>query len=489
MIIKQTAEQALNLAKSACQQQMYLRAETDTPLSMLCDSTLLFDSHVVNENTATIVEGEITDQTVSGFVAGTNNTQHNVELSTLVDQVKTAVENHLSFSRNVVLGNVNEYIKRIENEKKNFDINPVSLFNIEQVSIPELLFNPTFAKEMDKAAGVSYLEPRGTGQFEPKTILELTEMIQFGSKNIDDDIMKWLANATKTPNFLIKVWEHFFVSPFAQPERVNDSVFDSSMIAAIENNINGIDVAIAIFLFARAVREKLPKDSKMGQVELKALMGEFMDVTAKRLFHVLQSDAQQNKNGVVVRKFNTIQSTIYVNKSVYMRWLKEGGKVETLLGTFVKNIGATTIEQLNNVATEAQDAWARFVAISATKTNNAQMNQFLGSLETHFFLMLKDVGELEKDMFTNSQHIQEVSERFVQELKSVKLTDLNRIDEICSYLMCKARYFYTPSFKILGDMNAITKADQNMDVKEAALIAMINYVTDYVSDQILVKAG
>ena len=484
MINEQTAIKALNLAKVATTQQIYLQADEDTPLSALCNSTLLFDSNVVDQEKSTIFSDEVNEQALTGFISGANNTPHNAELSTLVEQVKSAVENHLSFSRNVVLSNVNQYIERLEKEKKDFAINPVSLFNIKQVDLPELLFNPAIISELNKAAGVSYLEPRGNAKFDQKTVEELMELIQFGSKSVDDDITKWLVSCSDSANLLAQVWDHYFVSTL---EQTTQTLFDSSVINAIEDSENGTDVAIAIFLLARAVREKLPENSKMGQAELKELANEFMDTTANRLLKVIDNKVRQNTAGVVVRKFNTFTNTVFVNKATYLLWLKQGGKVETLLGVLVKNLGATTIDQLNAVATEAQDAWNRFVAISSTKTNNAQMNQFLNSLETHFFLMLKDVGELEKEMFEDPQHVQSIATRFSQELQSVVLSDMDNLDEVCYRLMCQARYFYTPSFKILRDMNTTIKNNPEMDVKEAALVAMINYVTDYVCDQITVR--
>ena len=109
------------------------------------------------------------------------------------------------------------------------------------------------------------------------------------------------------------------------------------------------------------------------------------------------------------------------------------------------------------------------------------------SLRTQFFIMLKEYGEIEAVKFQDPAHAKEVTARFEEELRGVKFTDMDCIDSVCCRLLTRARYYYTSAEKILSDIEAITKDKPQLPVKEAALFATINYVVDYVTDQIQKK--
>ena len=100
--------------------------------------------------------------------------------------------------------------------------------------------------------------------------------------------------------------------------------------------------------------------------------------------------------------------------------------------------------------------------------------------------MLKDREQMEEEMQAETPGIiEKINEYFNEEIKSVNASDIDNVSDVCYRLMAKCRYFYTDSYKILSDMMSAMKESQSMSVKEAALVATINYIADYICDQIV----
>lgn len=482
MLSSETVALAFNLATKATEQGKQLSADVDTPLAELCSSTMLFSPGIVETKEQVV---EVNQQSFEDYAEETDNSSHNTKLSALVEQVASAVQTHLYFTRNVVLANVKEYAERVEKDKSNFIENPVSSFCVKAVDLPLPLKNSSIVSELKKYSGSMYLEPENYLKFESKGPQELSEFILFGSAAVDADILKWINTTTEGTDTLTLVWEEFFTDPIGK-----QAEYHGSLIDAIEDKVKGWDTALAIFLLARAVRFKgLGNDLPAPEKEVAKTIDQYMDATSTALLNHIARYSKNIADQQMVMRSDVFNKTIYVNKPVYMSWLSEGGKSEVLLGFLVSGKVSSVPGNKKDFVDNAQEylqSWDRYVSMSAAQTNNQRMNEFLSSLRSNFFSMLQNREEIEEDMFKLSGHLEAVSAKFEEELSKVNYSNIEQIETTCMALMCNARYYYTPSFSILEDMNSTMCAHPDMGVKEAALTATINYVTDYICDQITV---
>lgn len=478
MLSQETIQSSLIVAEKATLQGMRLAAEVDTPLQQLCDSTQLFSDGLINDQSVTSSMESVTDEAKSAFIQESDNTSHSAQLSALVEQIKNIVNTHLSFTRNTVLANVNEYVRRVTEDMKNYEPDPLSLFNIKVIGVPSVLSSGFLEDDIKKNAWLTYVNPEGFPRYESKGPEELLEIIKTGSSALDDEILKWISSIGTDK--LVLTWENFFAVSDALADNVPD------FYEATVDPETGADTALMIYLLARGAKEKTPDGCLQSKDKLDTALNQYMESTGFRLLNLMGKEKEDTKNGLVVSFIKSSTKTIYVNKRPYLNWLKNGGKNEVLLGSLVKGMGLTKASHLLERAQDAEKAWDTFVSISNAQFKNMRMNQFIGSLRTHFFSMIKNREEIEEDMFKVPTHIESISKHFEEEIEAVNYADLDRVEEVCCSLMCKARYFYTDSFKILQDINTLTKANPDMEVKQAALVATINYVTDYVSDQIQV---
>lgn len=483
MLSEHTIDKVLNLAKDLCEKGYKLTTKPDTPLSILCGSSTPFIDGIVPNQTEVpeISTEDLTDVVVTEFSEATDNITHNSELNNLAETIRKAVEVHLSFVHSTVLANVKEYSEYMLKEKEGFAGDPTTDFDIKQLEVPALLSNPMFIDELDKTAGLSYLEPNGTCKYDTKGPEELQTLIATGSANVDADIQKWLltSNGTKA---LVNNWINYF-SEIISGENT------PSVITSIESPKCGIDNALAIYLLARGVKHTKPQGSGMTDAMLEKLMLEYMEVTSIRLLSIMKLVDNQLKQGIVVNNYDYVNKTIVVNKVPYKDWLNSGGKNEVLLGALLGHMRLTTKHQLIEGSERALKEWYSYYSAATTKYKNDLMNHFLEALNGKFFSMLNTRDEIEAEWFKNPEHVDTVAKKFKDELDSVSFSDMECIEFTCLRLMAKSRYYYTPAFTILDTIKTITEEYPEMDVKDAAMVATINYVTDYVADQIVLIKG
>ena len=483
MLSEHTIDKVLNLAKDLCDKGYKLTTKPDTPLALLCNSSSPFIDGIV-PNVAEhpeISTEDLTDVVVKEYSEVSDNLSHNGELKAISDQIRKAVEVHLSFVHNTVLANVKEYSEYMLKEKEGFEGNPTTDFNIKQIAIPVLLANPLFTDELDKVAGLSYLEPNGVCKYDTKGPEELQAIIATGNNNVDADIQKWLLtnNGIKA---LVNNWLNYFsdiVTGDNTPQVIN----------AIECPECGIDNAIAIYLLARGVKHNKPEGSGLDDNALDRLMTEYMEVTAIRILNIMKQHVSQAQQDIVVITYDYPNKTVVVNKPKYVEWLNSGGKNEVLLGALLGHMRLTTKHQLIEGTEKALKEWYNYYSAATTKYKNDLMNRFLTALSSKFFSMLNTRDEIEAERFKNPEHVDTVAAKFKEELSGVSFSDMECIDYTCLRLMTKARYYYTPAFTILDTIKTITEENPDMDVKDAAMVATINYVTDYVADQIVLIKG
>ena len=479
MISQDTVKEVVPLAEKATKQGLTLVAEADTPLKNLCDLSSVNEPVLLKEEEPVTSLESIDDAAIVEYTTDASTSNHNTEIDSLVEQLTGSIAGHLSFARNIVLNNVTTYCARVKQDLSELDQDPISEFEIKQVSLPKFLHESNVQDLLNKYSGLNYFEPSEMPYYEAKGPEELTELVMFGTANIDSSIAKWLSNCN--PDILTKTWLDFFADPLDAVHANKDD-----FITSIEKNITGVDTAIAIFLLARGVLEKMPEGSGKDKDQLKRVMDQYLDTVSTRLLRAIRVNQTHNNQGVVVTSVDRLGKKIYVNKEPYLSWLAEGGKNEVLLGCFVSEIRASTKKDLLDNAETALRAWGNFVQVSTTRYMNTRMNAFLSSLRSNFFTMLKDREELEEEMFINPAHLENVTAHFEEEIESVSTNDLNQIELVCTRLMAKGRYYYTDAYRILSDIASLTQENDQLHVKEAATLVMINYVADYVTDQIKV---
>lgn len=478
MLSIDTISRAIRVAEESVLEGKRLRPIEGSPLSELCQGTYLFNQGLVNVDSNYIDKAQVAEASVEGFSEDSNNREHNSQMDELIGKIAQSVGRHLSYARNVVLSCVKDYTERVSKDIAEYEPSEVSSFEVRQYSVPRVMLSSQFESEMKSSVGFGFGEPSGVTTYEGKSADELFEMIQYGSSDYDRMIAEWLQGCGT--DVLVSVWLKYWMDPLV-------SGSSESVAEWLRDKETKLDRALALYYVARGVKVKVPEGSGLSSSELDKKCDEHIKAAMWHLRSELEEWKNLTKSNILVISSNSRKKLIIVNKPVYREWIKNGGSNEALLGSLVHRLALSSVQQYTENMDTCLKAWNTYVGISETAHANKITNQYLTSLRTHYIAMLPESVGDEKDIKKSANHNQEVLDRLEKELAITSRSDMDDLPGTCLRVMARARFYYTDSYQILKDIDDALKANPELDAKQAALRATINYVTSYITAQVKVE--
>ena len=478
MLSIDTINRAIRVAEESVLEGKRLRPISGSPLFELCQSTYLFNQGLVDTDSNYVGKEEIASASVENYSEDSNNREHNSQLDELIGKIANSVSSHLSYARNVVLSSVKDYTERVSKDIAEYEPSEVSSFEVRQYSLPRVMVSSQFESEMKSQIGYGALEPKGVTTYGSMGADELFGMIQYGSSDYDRMIAEWLQGCGT--DVLVSVWLKYWMDPLT-------SGSSESVGEWLKDKETRVDRALALYYVARGVKVKMPEGSGMSADELEEKCNEHIKAAMWYLRAELEEWRKLVQSNILVISSNSRKKLIIVNKPVYRDWIKNGGSNEALLGAMVHKLGLTTVQQYTENMEKCLKAWNTYVSLSETAHANKITNQYLTSLRTHYVAMLSESTGDEELIKKSANHNQEVLDRLERELAITSSSDIADLPGTCLRIMAKARYYYTDSYQILKDIDDALKANPELDAKQAALRATINYVTSYLTAQVKVE--
>lgn len=482
MIQTNTVLSVLPLAKLFAEKGKTINAGQNTILSELVANTLSEVSYVT-EVGSDVVDFESIAQTLS---ASTNSKEgeaslHDQSLESIVDSISNYVTGHVSFAKNVAKPVVVEMADGVNSFLRDFRRPDASAdFTIQICERPEILSNEFFIDSLKPYEGKTSLLPSNPITCLPKLGEELLPLLLTGDADTDQEITAWFTRLGEI--FFVDVWNNYFCKGAGVITRhlsfTNLQDFDS---------FEQIDILLAVYLFANKIFEQ-PEQLSEGSslASYKNVVAETRDWAAPQLCSHIARTAAMLKNRTLVIGTDESKKKIRVFADVYRQWLEAGGVPEMMLGLLTSGLRLNSEITINERRTELLEAWNSYRIYHAAAEANKSFDYFKDALRVKFAEVCQHFSEEEMAFInsTSSYH-ENVKAYFEQELDKLKVDAIDNIFTTCLKLVCRARFYYTDAENILFDIYNITKDLPEANVREAALIAVINYVTDYVSDQLV----
>lgn len=489
MINKDTAASAIQLALSLASDNKVVSAVVGTPLANLVSLTIaanrfstvdsLDDCDLSTTNEFLLGNASTLEHTTSG--AGDILSNHDIALDSYIVSISSSVRNHISFAKNVVapavLSMANEVIGMMDAKKS-----ALSDFNIEVRDLPSPMVNGGFEDIVSKYSNKNRFTPENKLRLGIMTFDELAELIQTGSAAYDKTVAEWLA--TKPAQCWTNLWCNVFMGQSCERECDN---FDIENL--FTDNKKYIDEALFIHLVARKLLSSPPENSGLSLTRFKEIIVQLLAFTAEKLTSSLKLSGDNYKAGVLVIELNRNNKKVVVNGSVYREWIATGGTNEVLLGLLVTNdnfFGKTKIDANRQ---NYLDSWNTYENMSKITEQNKSFTNFKQYLTICFGNSMKTVSDIEVDTVSALPMVSEnIVKYFSDNMKMVSIKDMSDVHDICLKLMCRSRFYYTDAEKILRGINEAIKVSPSIDVRQAALLSMIEYVVDYIVDQMQVRS-
>lgn len=403
---------------------------------------------------------------------------HDKALDSYIEVVSTAIRKHITVAKNQVRPVVLEFAEAIQKAMGQDPVSASAAFCIDVVDLPLPMQNSGFEESVSKYAGKTVVTPQRDLKLGLRTIEQILELMLTGSKDYDNAVTHWFVS--KPTSFFMTIWGNLFCD-FQEASPVNVLKFEEFLA----DTDCGTDNALAIYLLSRKLFDEVPENTGMSLEVYSNTVAEFRDASAIFLSKVYDFYNASISNGVLVSKITGMRKVVKVNGPVYRGWLKTGGTNEVLLGMLVTSNSFYHTSIIDEKKDTFLSAWKDYEQLSNVVLKNNEFNRFKEACSIFFTESMKNMDEIETDFIrSNSGMNEKIQEYFKLTLNSLTTSDMQNIFDTALKLVCRSRFFYTDAEKILRGINEASLAHPEGDVRQAALMSVIEYTCDYVANQI-----
>lgn len=414
-----------------------------------------------------------------------NPTEYSRTLGAYVNDIAKVVSQHVNYAKNVVRPTVTQFAENLQQYLANAaPKDPSEQFCIKNLRLPAVLKDESFLDTLSYYKDKSVLTPDLSFSFEPKTNEELAQMILVGSDRIDQQITEWASHLD--PNYLVNTWNAFFTKqsiPLGQGLPMNYG--DVGALNAFER----ADQMLAILLLARRVTNEVQSEAIPLNVYKNTAI-QYTDYAGAGLVEALRRIELAISSKQLIVSVDSRAKCAKVNGELYGAWLDEGGSPETIMGLIVSGNQPSSMELINKNVEQYKSEWNSYCLFYRTSENNKAFDYAKSFIMMQFSDMLKEQDPVESEYFLKNPEAAANILRMAQaEVDNLKTPDLKDPYAVALCLVAKCRFYYTAAFQILTDIHEAGKVNPNVDVREAALLAVINYVADFMASQMVTTAN
>ncbi len=469
MITQENANLGASLAYILDPKDLSIQAKPGTPLSVLVSAAQSMEVQRSLDNTCT------PDSFAEELGWNNDNELLCEQADAMILAVSAATKRHLAFAKNVASPVVTEMVERTLKEMDGMNNDAIS-FEVTTRNIPLPLRNDALVSTIQRESTGSGLLPDADVKIPMLEESAIMDLLTSGSSTFDNDVKTWVTKIGM--DFVLSVWGSVFSD---QSGKTSETSYAFAQL--INNDKTGIDAALLIFLFSQSLETNIPEGVVMPLARYNELLNQYRVAAIETMKRGLEQDASRNLSGQVVVSVNQVTKQIEVYEPTYTKWLEAGGVQEALAGMAISGQSLYNAASIDERKEDFIKAWDQYTSMQKSLFEVNSFNNFKSALVSSFKNLLVNPFEEEKEWFANSSEVDKVTELFLQEMKTITPDDLNDVNGAVLRLLGKSRFYYTDSCKILQSMKRASEKNPGIDAREAALIATIEYVSDYVADQ------
>lgn len=481
MLKSNTLNASVTLASQLADKGLTIVAKPNTVLNELVGlAALPYD--VLLDSDAALVEAF---SNIEKITAGSleNPNQHGLQLDGVIKDLSRVVTAHVSYARTVVKPLVVEFAKDIEEYLTTYKSKTAGeLFEVQVMALPELASDESFLDTLKPYQKKTVLRPDLKFRLGLKTKEELLGLITYGYDRTDKLVLDWASHQSE--EFLTRIYNSFFTQ---------ESVPDIISYPDIDrlNVFERLDHALAILLMATKLFSNV--DDSASDVDLQVYRNtaaQYRDYAGALVCDCLYKISTFIKTETLVIETSPDRYKVKVNGEVYRQWLQEGGTPEAILGLVVAGGTGSSKAAIDSKKAEYLTAWNSFCTFYGADQSNKSITAFKEFLLSRFAITLKELSDDEQAYILKTPKYYSIVNQLAQTyVDGLKKDDMKDVFGVALMMVAQFRFYYTSAFNILNDINEAARINPNVDVREAALLAVVNYLVDYLSAQTTLVNG
>lgn len=394
---------------------------------------------------------------------------HDVIMTSMVDIISKTVRGNLSVARNVVnpiikdvVADTEEYIaKALDIKSTHVQIKPLffkGIFN--SISLPDMVerFKETSIKPVDLTLGIEFAVDRES----------MFNLAKTNAERFDKELMDFCADLTE------EEIANTFNSVFGMSGLVRSRLLSDSITTQTP------DKALLVHLFARGLLQDPPAGLNIGLTDYRAYMSNVLAQSGRILLSIIAKRESDLTRKIMVHPFPSNENlghkliTLTVNGEVYNQWLKDGGTPETLLGSFASN-GVRGYSQLLENKAKYEATWTTQEKILTTRNRLEKFNEAVSGIE---LAIAKQINEIDEELLPVPKNI--LHQRLKGSLSGLYGKFYDNLPEYARKLVCDVMFPHTNALEILCAIDNVCSDFPEMEIREAALLATIEVVSNWV---------
>lgn len=490
MIRKEIAQAAIDLADALDARGLGLVAVPGTELSELTNLSYLKTAQAMplgvtpeelsREYQPVAEDIEMESSIGLANAEGSYGSQHADKLDDLVTSIGSAVSQHLSFARNTVLPAVREFNTRVTTSLEAIPSSATFNPSLIKKSLPEPMLSSLLVSAITDYRTTQYMLVSARPGAAQLSCDEIIANMTTGNDVVDGDVRQWLGRLGEA--FIVDVWNAVFTADGSQ---------SATFASLIEDRNVGVDAALIVFLLARRLLDNPTEGASNTLQQWRTTIGDLLNQAGLRLAHALD-DAQRDADTQLL-VIGYTKDTVIVNAGVYEQFISGGGSDAILFGNILTDSPRLFVPAIMERATEFLNTWERQNRLLTARNQNNRFSasksilmfraeELIAESLASFFPQVEDGGSVVLDM--NHPTVAEATRRILSIVEEITDDDLKDLWKLSTRIVASGVFYYTDAQAILDGIHKACTMNPDIDVKEAALIATIEYVTDFVADQI-----
>lgn len=410
---------------------------------------------------------------------------HDVVMEEIVSVASATVASNLNIARNTV----NPIIKSVVEGVEEY-LDTVNQGLLQPLSVTPDLFhqiwnNPILegmVEQYENSPALTTVAPNGLPEL---TGEQLEALVLTGVSRLDSDLKQLLED--RGIEWLQSLYEAFY-----RPQQPGLSDNPVPLLSEALRHYNRYrDELVVAFCIAKKLSREVPEGTRADLTFFRDKVATIISQTGRAILKVYAKRDRANNNNELIVSFPLLsidyltdsEESIIVNGEVYNRWLKDGGSPEILFGSYVttKERGYTALLEK---ADYFKEAWKRQERVIATQVRFDRFNYTLNGLNN---TLTREINDLPEDELVVDRAV--LHKRLKELLSGITSKDLESLYCTARKLVCRTLFAHTDVEAILTSIDDTAKANPDIDVREAALLATIEIVADWVACMIVVQSS
>jgi hypothetical protein len=414
---------------------------------------------------------------------GSERSAHDEALDQAVEMIQSHVRSHISFAKNVVRPVLQDLVERVEAGLKAMPESATFNPEVKRVDLPAPMLSNVFEGMVTEFAEITYFPITSALDMPALSGEEVIALLDTGSKLVDGDIATWAAS--QGTEFFRQVFAVVFTRALDIPKGANYTTL-------IDDPVTGADAAVACFLLAKKLIDSPPEGMGMSLNEYRRAVGEVLSQSGLRLAQAYETKARQEKAGQLILTYN--RNEVRVLAPVYDKWVEGGGSGAALFGNLLTDSPSLYGGMIDSKSAELVQIWERQNRLLTSALQNRRFRDTVTLLHMKVESVVADhmvacFGPLVESVETldfQNPVVREAMTRITSYIDGLTPDDIGSLWKMCTELVAGCIFYYTDSLKILEGINACCASNPDIDPEEAALMSAVEYVVDYLVDQLYV---